>query len=583
MILDKINSPSDLKALNIEQMNLLADEMRELIIKKVNITGGHMAPNLGILETTIALHYVFNSPNDKFVFDVSHQCYPHKILTGRKDGFINEYDYLKYTGYTAPEESPHDMFKVGHTSTSISLAVGLAKARDLKNENYNVIALIGDGSLSGGEALEGLNFASKLNSNFIIIVNDNQMSIAQNYGGLYDNLELLRDTKGSAENNLFKILGYDYCYIENGNDIETLIGEFKKIKDVNHPLVVHLVTEKGHGLKQAVENKEKFHWVMPNVLDENQEQDNSENYTSITVDYFLKKAKQDSTFAVVNAATPGAFGLVEEVRKELGKQFIDVAIAEEHAIGMISGMAKNGAKPVFCVMSSFIQRTYDQLSQDLCLNSNPATILVYWGGITDSDATHLTTFDISMMSNIPNLVYLAPTTKEEYLKMLDWSVEQKDYPVAIRVPNVELVSVGVEDKTDYSILNKYQVTHQGNSVAIMGLGNFYFKAQEVAKLLKEKLNIEATVVNPKFITGVDIELLEELKTNYKVVVTLEDGELDGGWGEKIARYYGNSDVKVLNYGAHKEFSDRVSLKKLYTKYRLYNELILEDIEKVLAK
>ncbi|MBR5304508.1 MAG: 1-deoxy-D-xylulose-5-phosphate synthase [Candidatus Gastranaerophilales bacterium] len=580
MILDKINSPTDLKNLSVDEMKTLSNEMRKIIIKKVNTTGGHMAPNLGIIETTIALHYVFNSPIDKFVFDVSHQCYPHKILTGRKDGFLNESDYQKYTGYTAPEESAHDMFKIGHTSTSISLACGLAKARDLKCENYNVIALIGDGSLSGGEALEGLNFASKLNSNFIIIVNDNQMSIAQNYGGLYDNLAHLRETKGEAKNNFFKTLGYDYCYIENGNNIETLIEEFKKIKNINHPLIVHLVTEKGHGLTQAVDNKEKFHWIMPGELDEKPAFSMPESYTSITVDYFLNKAKNDSSFAVVNAATPGVFGLTKDVREKLGKQYIDVAIAEEHAIGMISGMAKNGAKPVFCVMSSFIQRTYDQLSQDLCLNSNPATILIYWGGITDSDATHLTTFDISMMSNIPNLIYLAPTTKEEYLAMLDWSVEQTQYPVAIRVPNIELISTGIEDKTDYSILNKYQITKKGNTVALLGLGNFYFKAVEVAKLL-EKEEINATIINPKFITGIDCELMEELKKDHKVIVTLEDGELNGGFGEKIARYFGPSEMKVLNYGSHKEFSDRIPLDELYTKYRLYNELILEDIKKAL--
>ncbi|MBQ4646993.1 MAG: 1-deoxy-D-xylulose-5-phosphate synthase [Candidatus Gastranaerophilales bacterium] len=580
MILDKINSPMDLKNLNLDEMNSLANEMREIIIKKVNTTGGHMAPNLGIIETTIALHYVFNSPVDKFVFDVSHQCYPHKILTGRKNGFINEEDYQKYTGYTAPEESPHDMFKIGHTSTSISLASGLAKARDLNNENYNVIALIGDGSLSGGEALEGLNFASKLNSNFIIIVNDNQMSIAQNYGGLYDNLALLRETKGKAENNFFKTLGYDYLFVKNGNNIEKLIEEFQKIKNVNHPLVVHLITEKGHGLQQATDNKEKFHWIMPNELDEKPEITTNECYTSITVDYFLKKAKQDSSFAVVNAATPGVFGLSKEIREKLGKQYIDTAIAEEHAIAMISGMASNGAKPVFCIMSSFIQRTYDQLSQDLCLNSNPATILVYWGGITESDATHLTTFDISLMCNIPNLVYLAPTTKEEYLKMLDWSVEQSDFPVAIRVPSTELISVGAEDKTNYSILNKYQITKKGDSVALMGLGNFYYKAVEISKDL-EKEGINATIINPKFITGIDVELMEELKKTHKVVVTLEDGELNGGWGEKIARYFGDSDMKVLNYGSHKEFSDRIPLNELYTKYRLHNELILEDIKKAL--
>ena len=581
MILDKINSPIDLKKLNIEELNLLSDEMRELIVKKVDFTGGHLAPNLGILEATIAMHYVFNSPKDKFIFDVSHQCYPHKILTGRKEGFLKTEDYLKYTGYTAPEESEHDLFKVGHTSTSISLACGVAKARDLKNENYNVIALIGDGSLSGGEALEGLNFGAKLNSNFIIILNDNQMSIAQNYGGLYDNLKLLRDTKGKAENNFFKALGYDYCFIENGNNIKETIEKLEQIKDINHPIVVHLCTEKGHGLIQATQNKEKFHWIMPNTLNNQEPLTLKEDYTSITVDYLLKKAKQDPTLAVINAATPGVFGFNSQVREKLANQYIDVAIAEEHATAMASAMAKNGAKPVFCVMSSFIQRAYDQLSQDLCLNSNPATILVYWGAITSADATHLTTFDIPLMSNIPNLVYLAPTNKEEYLRMLDWAVEQKEYSTAIRVPNVELKSTGIEDTTDYSILNKYKVTKEGEKVAILGLGNFYYLALELGDYLKEKLNIDATIINPRFITGVDKELMENLKKNHDIVVTLEDGELDGGFGEKIARYFGSSNMKVLNYGSFKEFSDREPIDKLYTKYRLTKELITEDIEKLL--
>ena len=581
MILDKINSPIDLKKLNIEELNLLSDEMRELIVKKVDFTGGHLAPNLGILEATIAMHYVFNSPKDKFIFDVSHQCYPHKILTGRKEGFLKTEDYLKYTGYTAPEESEHDLFKIGHTSTSISLACGVAKARDLKNENYNVIALIGDGSLSGGEALEGLNFGAKLNSNFIIILNDNQMSIAQNYGGLYDNLKLLRDTKGKAENNFFKALGYDYCFIENGNNIKETIEKLEQIKDINHPIVVHLCTEKGHGLIQATQNKEKFHWIMPNTLNNQEPLALKEDYTSITVDYLLKKAKQDPTLAVINAATPGVFGFNSEIREKLANQYIDVAIAEEHATAMASAMAKNGAKPVFCVMSSFIQRAYDQLSQDLCLNSSPATILVYWGAITSADATHLTTFDIPLMSNIPNLVYLAPTNKEEYLRMLDWAVEQKEYSTAIRVPNVELKSTGVEDTTDYSILNKYKVTKEGEKVAILGLGNFYYLALELGDYLKEKLNIDATIINPRFITGIDNELMENLKKNHDIVITLEDGELDGGFGEKIARYFGSSNMKVLNYGSFKEFSDREPIDKLYTKYRLTKELITEDIEKLL--
>ena len=581
MILDKVNSPNDLKNLNIEEMKVLAQEMRELIIKKVNYTGGHMAPNLGIVEATIAMHYVFNSPVDKFVFDVSHQCYPHKILTGRKEGFVNQKDYFKYTGYTAPEESEHDLFKVGHTSTSISLASGLAKARDLKGEKYNVLALIGDGSLSGGEALEGLNFGATLNSNFIIVVNDNQMSIAENYGGIYRNLQELRDMNGQVENNIFTAMGYHYCFIEKGNDIQILIEEFERIKDINHPIVVHLCTEKGRGLQQAIDNKEKFHWVMPNILDEKPCTNIQEDYTSITIDYFLNKAKEDKSFVVVNAATPGVFGLTSNIRQQLDKQYIDVAISEEHAIAMISGIAKNNAKPVFCVMSSFVQRTYDQLSQDLCLNSNPATILVYWGGISEADATHLTTFDIPLMCNIPNLVYLAPTNKEEYLAMLNWSVEQTKYPVAIRVPNVELVSTGIEDNTDYSVLNKYQMTQKGEKIAILGLGNFYQLACEVANYIKAEMNIDVTIINPKFITGVDKDLMEELKQHHQVVITLEDGELDGGFGEKIARYFGNSDMKVLNYGAHKEFSDRIPLDELYKKYRLKKELILEDIKAVL--
>ena len=435
MILDKVNTPDDLKKLSIQEMNFLADEMRELIIKKVNTTGGHMGPNLGIIETTIAMHYVFNSPVDKFVFDVSHQCYPHKILTGRKEGFTNPENYLKYTGYTAPEESVHDLFKVGHTSTAASLAVGVAKARDLKGEAGNVIAIVGDGSLSGGEALEGFDNAVTLDSNIILVLNDNDMSIAENQGGIYTNLKLLRDTKGQAECNLFKAMGFDYMYVDDGNNIEKLIEAFKRVKDINHPIVMHIKTVKGHGLAVAEENKEAFHWVLPGVLEVKPETPSiTEDYNSITKDFILKKAKDDKTVIAVNAATPGVFGFDAKFRNELGKQYTDVGIAEEHAVAYSSALAKMGAKPILAIMTSFVQRTYDQLSQDLCLNNSPLTILVYWGGISNADATHLGSFDISMMSNIPNLVYLSPTNKEEYLAMLEYSLNQTEHPVAIRVP-----------------------------------------------------------------------------------------------------------------------------------------------------
>ena len=583
MILDKINSPSDLKNLTLEEMNTLSEEMRALIIKKVNTTGGHLGPNLGIAEATIAMHYVFNSPEDKIVFDVSHQCYPHKILTGRKEGFTNPELYHKYTGYTAPEESEHDFFKVGHTSTSVSLATGLAKARDLRGGKENIIALIGDGSLSGGEAFEGLDNAAVLGSNIIVVINDNDISIAKNQGGLYKNLKELRDSNGTAELNFFKSLGFDYYYIEEGNNIEKLIETFKKVKDTNHPVVVHMHTIKGHGLAQAEENKEAFHWILPGTLDEqkNEAPVFVETYENITTDFILKKAEKDKSVIAITPATPGAYGFTQDFRDKMGKQYTDVGIAEEHAVAYASALAKGGAKPVLGILSSFVQRTYDQLSQDLCLNNSPITMLVYWGGLSGADATHLGSFDMSLIGNIPNIVYLAPTNKEEYLKMLDWSVEQNEYPVAIRVPFGNFVSTGIEDTTDYSDLNKFKVVSKGSDVAILGLGNFFALAREVKTYLKNKTNIDATLINPKFITGIDEKLLEDLKQNHKLVITLEDGIINGGFGEKIASFYGNSDMKVLNFGGEKEFTDRVPLNELYEKYHLTKELIVEDISNCL--
>ena len=586
MIIEKINEPNDLKKLTIEELNDLACEMRQFIIKKVNTTGGHLGPNLGIVETTIAIHYVFNSPVDKIVYDVSHQCYPHKILTGRKECFTNCDEYYKYSGFTAPEESCHDIFKVGHTSTSVSLALGVAKARDLKSEKGNVIALIGDGSLSGGEAYEGFNNASCLNGNLIIVVNDNDMSIAENQGGLYQNLKLLRETNGKAELNFFKSLGFDYVYTDDGNNIQKMIDVFKKVKDINHPVVVHVKTQKGHGLKCAEINKEMFHWILPKTLDDNNEQiqnngNADENYNSITTDFILNKAKDDKTVIAITPATPGAYGFTHEFRNKLGenKQYIDVGIAEEHAVAYASALAKSGAKPFLAVLSSFIQRTYDQLSQDLCLNKSPITLLVYWGAITSADATHLGVFDIPLISNIPNLVYLAPTNKEEYQAMLEYAYKQTSHPLAIRVPFGGLVSSGKVDNTDYSILNKFQVTNAGEKIAIIGLGNFYHLGDKVAKSLKESHNINATLINPKFITGIDVEILENLKADHNLVITLEDGVVDGGFGEKISRFYGNSNMKVLNYGAKKEFTDRVSIDELYKRYRLTPAQIVEDILK----
>ena len=579
-ILDRINSPQDVKTLSVEETETLAEEIRNGILTRVNTIGGHLGPDLGIVEATIALHKVFNSPTDKFVFDVSHQCYPHKMLTGRKAGFINPLN-TEISGYFNPEESEHDTFIIGHTSTSVSLATGLAKARDLKGDNYNVIALIGDGSLSGGEAFEGLNNASVLGSNIIIIVNDNEMSIAENQGGLYENLALLRETNGNAELNYFKTFGFEYYYVENGNDIEDLVEVFENVKDTNKPTVVHIHTLKGKGYTPAEENKEWGHWALPNFMDKKTETAMPvESYASITTDYILEKQKEDKTVIAISPATPGATGFGQDFRNALGKNYTDVGIAEEHAVAYSSALAKNGAKPILSILSSFIQRTYDQLSQDLALNNSPATILVNWGAISEMDATHLGSFDIPLISNIPNIVYLAPTCKEEYLKMLDYAVEQTGHPVVIRVPFGAVTSSGKVDETDYSILNKFEITEEGSEVAIIGLGNFYHLGKKVKEQLKSQ-NINATLINPKFITGLDKELLNKLKENHKVVITLEDGCLDGGFGEKISRFFGNSDVKVLNFGGKKEFTDRVPLKVLYERYRLTPELIAEDINKCL--
>ena len=578
MYIEKINGPEDVKKLNIEEMTALAEEMRHALLKRASIHGGHFGPNFGMVEAIIALHYVFESPKDKMVFDVSHQTYPHKMLTGRKDAYLYEEHYDDVTGYSCPQESEHDHFTIGHTSTSISLACGLAKARDLRGESANVIAIIGDGSLSGGEALEGMDFAAELDSNMIIVVNDNDMSIAENHGGLYSNLKLLRETNGQAECNLFKAMGLDYVYVDHGNDLRELIGAFRQVKDSKKPVVVHINTLKGKGYKPAEEHKEEWHWHLPFDIETGKSHfPEVEDYSSVTCEYLIEKMKQDPTVVAITSGTPTILGFTQEKRKQAGRQFVDVGIAEETAVALASGIAKGGGKPVYGVYSSFIQRTYDQISQDLCIDGNPATIVVYTGSVFGmTDVTHLGLQDIPMLSNIPGLVYLAPTTKEEYLSMLDWSVEQKEMPVAIKLPGGDMISDGREVKKDWSQLNTYEVTEKGSKIALIGLGTFYFLALQTAEML-EKKGIHATVINPYYITGLDEGLLEKLKADHDTVVTLEDGILNGGFGEKIARFYGSSDMKVYNYGLKKEFLDRYDVNEVLKENHLTAEQIVNDV------
>lgn len=580
MYIEKVNSPDDIRGFSMEQLKDLASEIREGLMNRLSKKGGHFGPNFGFVEATIALHYVFHSPVDKMVFDVSHQSYAHKMLTGRKDAYLYDDHFEDVSGYTNPEESEHDLFNVGHTSTSVSLACGLAKARDLRGGKENIIAVIGDGSLSGGEALEGINFASELESNFIILVNDNDMSIAQNHGGLYKNLKELRESNGTCECNLFKAMGLDYRYVADGNKIEALIEAFEHVKDIDHPFVVHVNTVKGKGYKPAETEKENWHWCMPFDAKTGKSTvvTSGEDYESKTCEYLLKKMKADEKVVTVVAAVPTCIGFTEDKRKEAGKQFVDVGIAEEHAVAMVSGIAKNGGKPVFATHSSFFQRTYDQISQDLCVNNSPATLLVNTASVYGmNDVTHLGIYDIPMMSNIPNLVYLAPTNCEEYFAMLDWSIEQDQYPVAVRIPCNGVIHTDKPVDTDYSHLNKYQMSQQGTEIAVIALGDFYQIGEKLTELISEKTGTTATLINPRFITGMDEEMLEGLKENHSKVITLEDGILNGGFGEKIARFYSSSDMKVYNYGLKKAFIDRYSVEDVLEQNHLKPELILKDI------
>ena len=583
MYIEKINSPKDLKKLGVEQLQTVAEEVRQGVLNRVSHHGGHVGPNLGITEATVALHYVFNAPEDKIVFDISHQCYPHKMLTGRKEGFLDVNAMNNISGYSSPLESPvYDNFEVGHTSTSVALASGLQKGRDILGGKENIIAVIGDGSLSGGEAFEGLDEVAEIGTNMIIIFNDNEMSIAENHGGIYKNLRLLRETKGKAENNLFKAMGLDYMYVEEGNNVKALVEAFGKVKDIDHPIVVHIHTEKGHGFKPATDNKERWHYSMPfNMEDGSLKGDYSgENYNIMLGQYLLEEMKRDPKLVAISSAVPAALGFGPEQRKQAGARHIDVGIAEEEAVALASGMAKRGAHPVWSTFATFIQRTYDQIAQDLCVNGNSAVINVIGSSVYGmNDFTHICFFDIPMLSHIPNLVYLAPTTYEELIAMESWAIKQEKYPVAIRVPATAVVHSSEDYDTDYSVLNKFKVAHRGAEVAIIAVGDFFQKGERVAKALAEK-GIDATLINPRYISGVDEQLLRSLESDHSLVVTIEDGSIDGGFGETIARFYGTSDMKVACFGIKKGLYDRYNADELLRENGMADEQIVERIMQI---
>lgn len=576
MYLEKINGPKDVKKLKIEELQPLADEVRNAVINRVSKIGGHKGPNLGVVELTVALHYVFDSPVDKIVFDVSHQCYPHKILTGRKEAYLDDTKFSEVTGYTNPLESEHDFFKIGHTSTSVSLALGLAVARDLKHTKENIIAVIGDGSLSGGEALEALDYAGEYKNNLIVIVNDNDQSIAENHGGLYKNLRELRMMNGVSNNNFFKALGFEYHYLDDGHDIRKLVALFNSVKDTDHPVLLHIHTIKGKGLKYAEEDREAWHAGGPfNVLDGSLK---NPVIKDDTVFNSLKRLLDNNPKAVVlNAGTPMCLGFVKGIREEYVNrgQFIDVGIAEENAVGMISGIAKNGGIPVFGTFAPFLQRVYDQVSHDLCLNNNPATILVVNPGVYGMNSdTHIALCDIQEFSHIPNFTYLAPATKKEYNLALEYATNKSTHPVGIRVP-----AFWCELDSDEPIdITKNMIINEGIDVAILAVGPMLKMALDVALKIKEKINKKITVVNVLNVSDLDIDMLDKLEKSHKLIITLEDGELQGGYGVNIAGYFGTSNLKVKNYGISKKFHTDFKAEELLASNGMSIEKLVKVIE-----
>ena len=582
MYLENINSPADIKKLEISQLRTLADETRDALINKISKAGGHQGPNLGVVEMTVALHYVFDSPKDKIVFDVSHQCYPHKILTGRKEAFLDEAHFHDVTGYTNPNESEHDMFIVGHTSTSVSLALGLAKGRDLNGRKENIIALIGDGSLSGGEALEALDYAGEYDKNLIIIVNDNDQSIAENHGGMYKTLKKLRENGGKAEDNIFKAMGLDYRYLDDGHDTDKLVALFKEAKDIDHPIVLHIHTIKGKGLPYAEENREAWHAGGPFHVEDGSPVYPFEDGENVVFNCLKELLDNNSNAIALNAATPMGLGFVQGVREEYVKrgQFIDVGIAEENAVAMAGGIARNGGTAVFGTFAPFFQRTYDQMSHDVCLNDSPATFLILSPGAYGMNSnTHIALCDIQMFAHIPNLIYLAPASNEEFTQMFRYATSQKEHPVAIRVaPN--LADSGKADDTDYSVL-KNKVERRGTKAAIIAVGGLLPMALEAADKVKEMTGTDITVIDPHFVSGLDEELLESLKADHSLIVTIEDGELMGGYGQNVAAFYGDSEMKVHCHGISKAFHTEFKPEELLAEHGISVSALAEEIAKAL--
>lgn len=634
-ILSSIHTPADVHALSAQQLRDLCLEIRATLLDYGKKHGGHIGSNLGVVELTVALHRVFDSPRDRFIFDVSHQSYVHKMLTGRAEAYLDQSRFGEVTGFTNPLESEHDSFVLGHTGTSISLACGLAKTRDMQRGAAgestigNVIAIIGDGSLSSAIAFEGLNNAAEQGGNLIIIVNDNEMSIAEDFGGMYGQLAKLRTSNGMAELNLFKAFGLDYRYVEQGNDVDALVEVLNEVKDIDHPIVVHIHTTKGLGFNDETEADngsdgcnqtnpqphagqcEANHWQDPEAS-LGKPLDARKYYGEMAMASLERRFDNEPGLVVISPATPGSNGITRDFRERAGAHYVDTGITEEHAAAFAAGIARAGGRPVLATSATFFQRTFDQLQQELALNHVPATLLIFGAGISGADNTHSGTFDMTMFANVPDVTCLAPASGEQMLDMLAWATGPSEHGVvAIRMPGEQILALERAADMAFDPLQRaeehdpavniagacpfarYQIVQPGRDVAILGLGNTMPLAAEITSALaendEEHAAITATLVDALQYSTMDAELLAMLADGHRLVVTLEDGQLEGGWGEKVTAFYANSSntkashVRVLNFGAAKEFTDRVPLGELNERYGLTSETIVSRIRGILSE
>lgn len=634
-ILSSIHTPADVHALSAQQLRDLCLEIRATLLDYGKKHGGHIGSNLGVVELTVALHRVFDSPRDRFIFDVSHQSYVHKMLTGRAEAYLDQSRFDEVTGFTNPLESEHDSFVLGHTGTSISLACGLAKTRDMQRGAAgestigNVIAIIGDGSLSSAIAFEGLNNAAEQGGNLIIIVNDNEMSIAEDFGGMYGQLAKLRTSNGMAELNLFKAFGLDYRYVEQGNDVDALVEVLNEVKDIDHPIVVHIHTTKGLGFNDETEADngsdgcnqtnpqphagqcEANHWQDPEAS-LGKPLDARKYYGEMAMASLERRFDNEPGLVVISPATPGSNGITRDFRERAGAHYVDTGITEEHAAAFAAGIARAGGRPVLATSATFFQRTFDQLQQELALNHVPATLLIFGAGISGADNTHSGTFDMTMFANVPDVTCLAPSSGEQMLDMLAWATGPSEHGVvAIRMPGEQILALERAADMAFDPLQRaeehdpavniagacpfvrYQIVQPGRDVAILGLGNTMPLAAEITSALaendEEHAAITATLVDALQYSTMDAELLAMLADGHRLVVTLEDGQLEGGWGEKVTAFYANSSntkashVRVLNFGAAKEFTDRVPLDELNERYGLTSETIVSRIRGILSE